>query len=814
MADLFGEKVINVAVEDEIRKSYLDYSLSVIIGRALPDIRDGLKPVHRRILFAMNEMGCLPNKPYKKSARVVGEVLGKFHPHGDIALYGALVRMAQPFSLRYPLIDGHGNFGSIDGDAPAAMRYTEARLSPIAMELLDGLNEESVKLIPNFDNTLKEPIVLPAKFLNLLANGSSGIAVGMATNIPPHNFSELIDALVEIIDREKLKNEAIEPEELLKFIKGPDFPTSGIIVGKTGIKDYFLTGRGTVTIRGKGHVEHIKRSKRVHYVITELPYEVNKSNLVQKIADLVRAKRFTGIEDIRDESDRDGIRVVIKLSPDVNINVFENNLRTHTQFEKRYGVILLGISNNVPKVFTMKELLLQFLSFRKEVVLKRARFQLKKAEDHLEILNGLEKAILHIDEVIKIIRGSDNSQAAAAKLKVLLGITDVQVKAILDMKLSRLTNLEQKKLTDEIKNTEQKISELNALLQNESILWNKIRDDLFRVKAKFGDKRRTEIINEEGSIDIEDLIENKPVVISITKDGYIKRMPEGSFKIQRRGGKGVIGQSSSEEDSLSDVYSATTKSGMLFFTNKGKVYSLKVYEVPASRREAKGTSIYRLIRLDSDEKITAAIPLTNQTSAKSLLLVTKYGTGKRVNIKNFERVMSSGKIAIKLSEKDELAVVVPLKDEEDYIIITARGYSVRTSSKEVREMGRIAQGVGLIRLVRGDYVVSAVAASENSQLFIVTEKGYGKRTKWLDIRKIKRRGKGVKCIRVNEKTGPVKGTLIVNNNDKIVVMSKNGNVIKFEVSYVRVMGRTAMGVRVIKFKQSDDAVASIDTTSE
>ncbi len=813
MADLFGEKVINVPVEDEIRKSYLDYSMSVIIGRALPNVRDGLKPVHRRILFAMYEMGCLPNKPYKKSARVVGEVLGKFHPHGDVALYDALVRMAQPFSLRYPLIDGHGNFGSIDGDAPAAMRYTEARLAPIAMELLDGLDEECVGFAPNFDNTLKEPVILPAKFLNLLANGSSGIAVGMATNSPPHNLGELIDALIMIIDVEKLKDGEVLPEKLLTVIKGPDFPTAGIIVGRSGVKDYFLTGRGTITIRGKAHIEPIKRTKKVHFVMTELPYEVNKATLVGKIADLVRAKRLQGVEDIKDESDRDGIRIVIRLAADVNVNVFENNLRKHTQFERHYGVILLGILNNVPKVFTIKELLIEFLSFRKEVVLKRANFQLKKAEGHLEILLGLEKAILNIDEVIKIIRGSDDSQSAAVKLKKLLSISDSQVKAILEMKLSRLTNLEQKKLSGEIMSTKQKIAELKELLENNYVLWNKIKNDLIRVKSKFADKRRTDIINEEGKIDIDDLIEDKPVVISMTKDGYIKRVPENSFKVQKRGGKGIIGQSSSEEDYLSDIFTTTTKSKMLFFTNMGKVYTLRVYEIPSSGREAKGTSVYRLIQLKSDEKITAAISLGNETSMRSFLLVTKKGRGKRVNIRNFERVMQAGKIAIKLNKGDELTSVVPIYNEEDYIIITAKGYSIRTSSKEVREMGRTANGVGLIRLITGDYVVSTAAVKENMELFIVTEKGFGKRLRWSDIRKIKRRGKGVKCIRINEKTGSVKATLIVKNKDKIVVISKNGNVIKFEVSSVRILRRSARGVRIIKFKHSDDAVASIDTSS-
>ncbi len=811
MADLFGEKVINVPVEDEITKSYLDYSMSVIVGRALPDIRDGLKPVHRRILFAMNEMGCLPNKPYKKSARVVGEVLGKFHPHGDIALYDALVRMAQPFSLRYPLIDGHGNFGSIDGDAPAAMRYTEARLSKISMELLDGLNEDAVDFVPNFDNTLKEPVVLPAKFPNLLANGSSGIAVGMATNIPPHNLTELIDALVYIIEKEKIANEKVETEELFQFIKGPDFPTAGTIVGKSGIKEYFTTGRGTITIRGKAYIEKLKKSKKLHFVITELPYEVNKANLVEKIANLVKAKKLTGVEDIRDESDKDGIRIVIRLNQSVNVNVFEKKLRLATNFEKRYGVILLGILNNIPKVFTMKGLLDEFLKFRNQVVIRIANYQLKKAEKYLEILLGLKAAIEHIDEVIKIIRGSKDAQVAASKLKSLLSISDDQVKAILDMKLSRLTGLEREKLLSDIESTKDKINELERILNDDTYRWNKIKEDLIRIKNKYGDKRRTEIVNEEGKIEVEDLITDKPVIVSMTKEGYIKIMPVDTFRVQNRGGKGIIGQPSSKDDVLLNMFTATTKSKVLFFTNKGKVYSLKVYEIPESRRESKGTSIYRLLRLDSNEFVTAAIPLLQNNEIKYLLFVTKYGKGKRVTMDQFENVMKSGKIAIKLAEDDELVSIVPLNDEEEYVIITSHGLGIRSSSTEVRSMGRAAMGVRLIRLGIDDFVIGAVSLHPGKNIFIITEKGYGKQIRWDEVRKIKRGGKGVKCIRIDKKTGKVKAILLVEENDKIIIFTKDGNAIKISAKGVSTYSRYARGVKVVRFKNPNDTVASVDT---
>ncbi len=814
MADLFGEKVINVPVEDEIRKSYLDYSLSVIIGRALPDVRDGLKPVHRRILFAMEEMGCLPNKPYKKSARVVGEVLGKFHPHGDIALYDALVRMAQPFSLRYPLIDGHGNFGSIDGDAPAAMRYTEARLAPISLELLDGLNEDSVDFVPNFDNTLKEPVVLPAKFPNLLANGSSGIAVGMATNIPPHNLSELIDALVHIIEKEKIRSEDVSTEDLYEFMKGPDFPTKGVVVGSSGIRSYFETGKGVITIRGKAHIESIKHSRKKNFVITELPYEVNKATFVEKLANLVKNKRIIGVEDIRDESDRDGIRVVIKLSQDVNLNIFENSLRVHTAFEKRYGVILLGVLNNVPKVFTMKELLLEFLSFREEVVTRRARFRLKKAKDYLFILKGLEKAIENIDEVIKIIRGSENTQVAAERLKELLLLQDVQIKAILDMKLSRLTNLEHQKLLDDIKSTEDKIADLEKLLSDKVVLWNKIKEDLLRIKNKFGDKRLTEIIDEEEKVEMEDLIEDVPVIVSMTREGYVKRMPENTFRIQNRGGKGVVGQpGSSASDQLLNIFATTSKARVLFFTNKGKVYSLKAYQIPAYRRENRGISIYRLLKLSADEYVTAAMPLSSG-NVKELFFVTKFGIGKRTKMREFESVNKPGKVAIKLVEGDELIKVLPVSDEKEYVVAVSSGRCTRSDLKEIRLTGRVTRGVRLVRLSPGETVIDAAILRPGEKLFVITEKGYGKRMNWEDIRKIKRGGIGVKCIKITEESGPLKAIIPVSDADNLVVFTKNGNVIKISSEQISTFGRYAKGVHIIRFKTKDDSVASIDTTNE
>ncbi len=808
MADLFGEKVINVSVEDEIKKCYIDYSMSVIIGRALPDVRDGLKPVHRRILFAMQQMGCLPNKPYKKSARIVGEVLGKFHPHGDIAVYDSLVRMTQPFSLGYPLIDGHGNFGSIDGDAPAAMRYTEVRLEKIAMEMLTGLDKNMVDFTPNFDNTLKEPVVLPAKIPNLLINGSSGIAVGMATNVPPHNLREVIDALVYIIDNEILGSAEITPEDLLKIIKGPDFPTAGIVVGREGIKEYFNTGRGIITIRGKSHIEEKKKGKK-YFIITELPYGVNKADLVEKIARLAKAKKLGEIEDIRDESDRDGIRISIKLSRDTNTNVFENKLRLHTFFEKRFGVMLIGILNNVPKVFSMKELLMQFLLFRKEILLRKTSFELGIAKEHIEILEGLAKAIQQIDTVIKIIRKSQNSKEASKELKTLLSATDKQVKAILEMKLSRLTNMETKKIDEDIASTRESIEFLAEVLENKEKPWKLIKEDLLRIKKGYGSKRKTEIVQSENKIDVEDLIEDEEVIVSATYNGYIKRLPENTFKLQHHGGKGILGHASNAEDYPNDIYITTTKTTMLFFTNIGKVYSLKVYEIPGAKRESKGTPVHRLLKMKSNEKLSAILSLTDKALYKYLFIVTKKGRVKKVALSNFANILSNGKIAVRLREGDELVAVRPVTENNEILIATKNGQAIRFNVNEIRPMGRNASGVRGIRLSKDDTVIGMEVLKQGEMTFIITEKGFGKRVHWEKFRRTKRGGKGIKCARTDERRGKVKTIHSVRERSEIFIISKNGNVIKIKASKVPILGRTAGGVMVVRFKAKEDTVSSV-----
>ncbi len=808
MADLFGEKVINIPVEEEVTRSYIDYSMSVIIGRALPDIRDGLKPVHRRILYAMEEMSCIPSKPHKKSARIVGEVLGKFHPHGDVAVYDALVRMAQPFSLRHPLIDGHGNFGSIDGDSPAAMRYTEVRLDRIAMEMLEDLNENTVDFIPNFDTTLQEPVVLPTKIPNLLINGSSGIAVGMATNIPPHNLLEISDALIHIIDKEILKGDEIKPKELYDIIKGPDFPTSGIIVGREGIKSYFDTGRGSIIIRGKAHIEEKQKDKR-YFVITEIPFAVNKAELVEKIANLAKMKKLEGIEDLRDESDRDGIRIVIKLSKETNLNIFENRLRLHTLFEKHYGIILIGILNNVPKVFSMKELLMEFLLFRKDVLVRKTTFELDKAKEHLEILEGLGRAIQQIDDVIRIIRASKNAQEASTGLANLLSASDRQIKAILEMKLSRLTNMEIDKLNSDIDTTKKNIDSLTETLEKKEKQWLIIKEDLLRIKARYGTKRKTDITASEEEINIEDIIENKKIIISATRDGYIKRLDEATFKLQHRGGKGVLGQASSEEDYPSDIYTTFTKSTMLFFTNMGKVYSLKAYKIPESRRESKGTPIHRLLRIKNDERISATFSLDDKSYYENFIMVTRKGKIKKVKISEFTNVHINGKRAIGLNNGDELLTLRPVKKDDDVIIISRKGHGLRFNANEIRSMGRIAKGVIGIRLHDGDEVKGMEVIQEGTEIFLVTKKGFGKRLVGKKIRKIKHGGKGVKCAKIDEKAGEVQAIQNVTKENKIFVVTKNGNVIKIKASTVPILSRSARGVRIIRFKAKNDEVASI-----
>ena len=808
MADLFGEKVLNVPIEEEVKKSYLNYSMSVIIGRALPDIRDGLKPVHRRIMYAMNGLSCFPDKPYKKSARIVGETLGKYHPHGDTSVYDALVRMAQTFSLRYPLIEGHGNFGSIDGDMPAAMRYTEARFSNIALELLEGLEKNTVNFVPNFDNTLKEPVVLPAKIPNLLINGSSGIAVGMATNIPPHNIREIVDSLIYIIDKEIMEGQEVISSELLNFIKGPDFPTGGYIIGDSGIKEYFETGRGSITIRSKWHAEEIKYKKK-NFVITEIPFEVNKASLVEKIANLAKTKKVKGIEDIRDESDREGIRIVIKLSDDTNINVFENLLKMHTSFEIKYGVILLGIKDNVPKVFSIKQLLKEFLLFRERTLVRQTQFELDRARKHLEILEGLKKAIQKINEVITAIKSSKDSQEALAKVINLLLITEMQAKAILDMRLARLTTLENTKLNEEILSTGEEIKRYNEILTRKEILWEEIKKDLEKIKEKFGDNRKSELKFEEEKFGLEDLIEDKETIISITKDGYVKRVPFDTFRLQRRGGKGVLGQAKSEEDYAKEIIVTTAKSRVLFFTNKGKVYALKAYEIPENEREAKGVAIHRIVKLSEDEIVSSVLTLEKDSKVNNIVLITRKGIVKKTSVSQFENVYSGGKIAVNLDKGDKLVSSAATKDKDEILITTSKGRAIRFNNEQIRAMGRSARGVRGIRLYGDDFVVEGEVVKINDKLLLITTNGFGKRLSVKDIRKVRRGTKGVISIKLDNVSGTLQAVKVVKDRDVIFIMSKNGNVIKINISEVPVMSKYARGVKIIKFREKGDTVSSI-----
>lgn len=806
--ELFKEKVLNVHIEEELKKSYLDYSMSVIIGRALPDIRDGLKPVHRRIIYAMNDLGCLPNRPYKKSARIVGEVLGKYHPHGESSVYDALVRMAQPFSLRYPLIDGHGNFGSIDGDVPAAMRYTEARLAPLSMEMLSSLDKNTVDFVPNFDNTLKEPVVLPAKFPNLMINGSSGIAVGMATNIPPHNLTEVVDALIYLIDKEIIEKREVATEELLSLIKGPDFPTGGFIVGSSGIKSYFETGRGSITIRGKWHLEEVKHKKNI-FVITELPFEVNKAQLVEKIAELAKEKKLKGVEDIRDESDRDGIRIVIKLSPETEPKFFEMQLRAHTQFEVKYGVIMLGILNNLPKVFSVKEILREFLKFRSEILTRETVYDLEKAKRHLEVLEGLKKAIVRIDEVVSLIKQSKDPQEASEKLTKLLEVNENQCKAILEMRLFRLTTLEISKLEEDMKETVEQIEKLNKILQEESVFWQAIKDDLKKIAHDYGNARRTEIIEEGPSLDMEALIEDSENIIIITRDGYIKRMPLETFRTQRRGGQGVLGSSTSEEDYPKEIISTTAKSKVLFFTNKGRAYALVAYEIPEVNREAKGVPIHRMLRLAEDEFISSALSITKDSVPHSILFVTRKGKIKRTLMEEFEKFTSAGKIAITLEEGDELVATIDVQDSREVLITTSKGQAIRFNVKEVRTSGRASRGVNACKLGPDDFVVDAELVREEQQVVLITNNGYGKKVLVKNIRKVRRGAKGVICLKIDKKSGMLKAVRVISDEENLFVITRNGKVVKMELKEIPLLGKYARGVRVITFKEEDDAVSSI-----
>ncbi len=803
-------KVVPIKIEDEMKKSYIDYAMSVIVGRALPDVRDGLKPVHRRILFAMYELGMTPDKPYKKSARIVGEVLGKYHPHGDTAVYDAMVRMAQDFSSRYPLVNGHGNFGSVDGDSAAAMRYTEAKMSKIATELLADINKETVEFIPNFDETLKEPKVLPAKIPNLLINGSSGIAVGMATNIPPHNITEVVDGVIGLIE-----NPDITTEELNLIITGPDFPTGGIIMGREGISSAYHTGRGVVKVRAVSHFEKLKNGKS-QIIITEIPYMVNKAKLIEKIAELVRDKKVDGITDLRDESDRKGMRIVIELRRDANGQVILNQLYKHTQLQDTFGIIMLALVDGEPKVLSLKQVLFHYLEHQKDVIVRRTKYDLDKAESRAHIVEGLRIALNNLDEVIKTIRQSQTTEIAKNSLIEKFSLSDKQAQAILEMRLQRLTGLEREKLENEYKELLEKIDYFRRVLADEQLVLKIIKEELQEVKNKFGDARKTQIADDHTKIQIEDLIAEEDVVITMTHNGYIKRLPIDTYKSQKRGGRGVAGLATKESDVVEHLFITTTHHHLLVFTNKGKVYRLKVYEIPEGSRQAKGTAIINLLGINNDEIVTALIPVRTFSDDTYLVMATKNGIVKKTVLTAYDSSRKDGIIAIHLDDDDELIGVRMTKGKADLLLATAKGMIIRFSEQDVRVMGRIARGVKGITLSKGDYVQSMARTKENLHLLLVTDKGYGKRTPLKDFKVQNRGGKGIIGIRLNEKNGKLVAIRIVNENDDLMMISAEGIIIRMEIKEISTLGRSTQGVRLMKMNEDDRVVevARIDASEK
>jgi len=796
------EKIIPRIIEDEMRQSYVDYAMSVIVGRALPDVRDGLKPVHRRILYAMNDMGMVHNKPYKKSARIVGEVLGKYHPHGDTAVYDSMVRMVQPFSLRYPLVQGQGNFGSVDGDSPAAMRYTEARLNKLSEELLHDLEKKTVRMADNFDASLKEPTVLPSKFPNLLVNGSSGIAVGMATNIPPHNMGEVIEAITKQID-----NPEIGIPELMESVKGPDFPTGAIICGRAGIVQAYATGRGKVTVRGRTEIEETQKSRRI--IIHEIPYMVNKAEMVKDIARLVNEKKIDGISDLRDESDRTGMRVVVVLKRGADADVVLNQIYKHTRLQTTFGINMLALVDNEPHVLNLKQIIQYFIDHRRTVVRKRTLFDLNAAKEKEHILQGLVIALDNLDAAIKLIKASKAVQEAKDGLMQSFSLSEIQAAAILDMKLQRLTNLEQGKIRKDLEVTAILIEELTAILADENKVLTIIKGELARIKEAYGDERRTEIMDvalEE--MDMEDLVKPEDVVITVTHSNYIKRIPVEAYKQQKRGGMGVKGTATKEEDFVEDLFVANTHSYILFFTNKGKVYWLKVYSIPEGSRQAKGKPIINLIQLDKDERITTYIPIKEFDDQHNLLMCTRKGVIKKTNLSEFSRPRSSGIIACNLNEGDELINVALTDGNKDALIATKMGMAVRFNENRVRPMGRNATGVRGITLKDKDEVIEMVVASDDKAILTVTQNGYGKRTKIEEYRETNRGGTGVKNIICSDRNGPVAAVRAIAEDDEIMLISKKGIIIRMPASGISLIGRATQGVRVMKLHESDELVAA------
>ena len=793
--------VFPIDINEEVKKSYLDYAMSVIVGRALPDVRDGLKPVQRRILYAMYDAGITPDKPHKKSAVVVGNVLARFHPHGDAAVYDALVRLAQDFSCRYPLVDGHGNFGSIDGDDPAAMRYTEVRLHPIALQMLADIEQDTVDFIPNYDGSQKEPSVLPGRYPNLLVNGSAGIAVGMATNIPPHNLSEVIDGLVYLIDHPEATI-----EELMNYIPGPDFPSAGFILGREGIKNAYTKGRGSVVMRGRTLIEN-GQGNRSRIVITELPYQVNKALLIEKMAELVRDKKIEGISELRDESDRSGMRVVIELRRDANPNVILNRLYKHTRLQDTFGVIMIAIVDGRPRLLNLREVLDHYLQHQVTVVRRRTQYQLRRAQERLHIVEGLVTALDHIDEVINLIRSSQTEAEARRGLMQNFALSEKQAQAILDMRLRRLTGLERGKLLDEKRELEKTILSLQELLESEKLLRGVVRKEFLQIKKKFGDQRRTVITSKDAHVKEEDIIPEEDVVITLTRRGYIKRIPVNTYRGQHRGGRGITALTTKDEDLVEQLFVASTHSFMLFFTNRGKVYRVKIYEIPEGSRQAKGTALVNLIPLEGDEEVTAVIPLREFSGDQYLFMATRKGIVKKGVLSDYDSVRRDGIIALRLRPQDELIGVRLTGGECDIALVTRNGKALCFNEDDVRAMGRSAAGVIGIRLDGDDEVVGMERLGKEGQMLVVTEKGYGKRTDIKEYRLQKRGGKGIITIKTTERNGRLVGLRIVGDSDEMLLVSSEDIIIRIPVKEVALQGRNTQGVMLMRLNEGDRVVA-------
>ncbi|MEG7530210.1 MAG: DNA gyrase subunit A [Hungatella sp.] len=808
------DKVHDIDLKKTMETSYIDYAMSVIAARALPDVRDGLKPVQRRVLFSMIELNNGPDKPHRKCARIVGDTMGKYHPHGDSSIYGALVNMAQPWSTRYPLVDGHGNFGSVDGDGAAAMRYTEARLSKISMEMLADIGKDTVDFVPNFDETEREPSVMPSRYPNLLVNGTSGIAVGMATNIPPHNLREIIAAVVKVIDNYALEDRETEIEEILDIVKGPDFPTGATILGRMGIEEAYRTGRGKVRVRAVTNIEPMPNGKS-RIIVTELPYMVNKARLIEKMAELVKDKKIDGITDLRDESDRTGMRICIELRRDVNANVILNQLIKHTQLQDTFGVIMIALVNNEPRVLNILQMLKFYLEHQKEVVTRRTKYELNKAEERAHILEGLLIALEHIDEVIKIIRASANVQAAKTELMERFTLTDVQAQAIVDMRLRALTGLERGKLENEYKELEDKIAELKAILGNEKHLLEVIKGELQVISDKYGDDRKTSIGFDEFDMSMEDLIPDVDTVVAMTKLGYIKRMSIDNFRSQNRGGKGIKGMQTIEEDFIEELIMTTTHHYIMFFTNTGRVYRLKAYAIPESSRTARGTAIVNLLQLLPGEKITAIIPMKEYAENEYLFMATKNGMVKKTPIKEYENVRKNGLQAIVLREGDELIEVKATDDTKDIFLVTKKGQCIRFHESDVRVTGRVSIGVIGMKFAKDDQVVGMQMDSQGECLLIVSANGMGKRTPIEEFTPQKRGGKGVRCYKIVDKTGDIVGAKLVHEDRDIMLITTEGILIRLSICDISIIGRNTSGVKLMNIDQeSDIVVASIAKVRE